>query len=86
MFYVVHPILDPTLGVAMGVKGVYIVKLKVSKKPEKRNEELLTSDKKNSNEGSLWNSITSTLAGISMYLSNLNFRSIVRLILIPIKL
>ena len=42
-----------------------IVKLKVSKKPDKRHEELLASDSKDSGDGSLWNSITSTLTGIN---------------------
>ena len=40
-----------------------IIKLKVSKKPDKRHEELLISDSKNSDDGGLWNSITSTLTG-----------------------
>ena len=40
------------------------MKLKVAKKPDKRHEELLTSDSKDSGDGSLWNSITSTLTGI----------------------
>ena len=40
-----------------------IVKLKVSKKPDKRNEDLLGNDSKDSSNGGLWNSITSTITG-----------------------
>ena len=40
-----------------------IVKLKVSKKPDKRNEDLLGNDAKDSSNGGLWNSITSTITG-----------------------
>ena len=40
-----------------------IVKLKVSKKPDKRNEDLLGNDSKDSSDGGLWNSITSTITG-----------------------
>ena len=47
-----------------------IIKLKVFKKPDKRDEELLVSDSKDSDEGGLWNSITSTLAGIDFKTGN----------------
>lgn len=43
-----------------------IVKLRVSKKPDKRNEELLESDSdRDKDAGGLWNSITSTFGGSS---------------------
>ena len=40
-----------------------IVKLRVAKKPDKRDEELLQSEVVNDSSGGLWNSITSTLTG-----------------------
>jgi len=40
-----------------------IVKLRVAKKPDKRDEELLQSEDANQESGGLWNSITSTLTG-----------------------
>ena len=40
-----------------------IVKLRVAKKPDKRDEELLQSEDSDQESGGLWNSITSTLTG-----------------------
>ena len=41
-----------------------IVKLKVAKKPDKKNEDLLESDKDGKDKDSIWNTITSTFSGI----------------------
>jgi len=46
-----------------------IVKLRVAKKPDKRDEELLQSEDKSDSSGGLWNSITSTL-GVEKLLKN----------------
>jgi UDP-glucose:glycoprotein glucosyltransferase len=51
------------LAVLMSSFQSKIVKLKVAKKPDKKNEDLLESDKDGKDKDSIWNTITSTFSG-----------------------